>query len=1137
MTITTDRSDATFWRDQLSGNLPMLDLPIDHRRTAKASYQYGQVPFEIPAELARRLELLAHSQGVSLCSVYLAAHSILLSRYGNTQEVLIGFANRAVVRADCTPEQSFTALAHRIAATLAILHDHEAISLRQLARLLNIPPAPGRAPLCDAHFDWEAGVDKVETAEPLRAGYDIALEFQPDEDGFLPCLLYRNDLFDVAKIIRMASHFVALLQSIAENPEGAIAQLEMLPDDERALLLGPYAGRTAEYPRRTLHELFAEQAALRPDAEALVFGAERFSYRELDRRSNQVAQFLRRHGIRHEDRVGIFMARSANMIISILGTLKAGGAYVPIDPDYPAERLKFIAEDTQVHCVLTEHAVTAKLPTSAPLVYIDGPDSPIVTASEEPVPNISTPESIAVAIYTSGSTGKPKAASIPHRAAVRTVRNPDIVQATPEDRVSQVASPSFDAAILEIWAALTNGAALIGVRKEVLLDPSALTKLLRTERITILFVNTTYLHQIGRTAPEVFKGVRKVLFGGEAAEPGPIRNILRHVPPGVLVNLYGPAENTVASSAYEIFFAPEDATTIPIGRPIVNSRMYLLDKRMQLVPIGLQGEIYVGGDGLARGYWNRPELTAERFVLDPFSGHPGARLYRTGDLARMRENGEFEFLGRVDDQIKIRGHRIEVAEVREAIASHPAVKQVALLVREDQPGDRRLIAYVTLRHPLQSASDSLRLHVKQQLPAHMIPAAFVVLDSIPVNTNGKVDRKALPPPSSRAVGAGYSEPQTDLERMLAIVWQELLGVNRIGRHENFFDLGGHSLLAARLIARIEEETGQNIPVATLFEAPTIAELAQKLQDHSYTRAWAPLVELHARQSAAAAPPFFCIHSLGANLVSFHKLARLLRSDRAIYGLQPHGLDGQQQPMDTMDAMAAAYLEEIQRKQPHGPYYIGGICLGGVVAYEVARRLEASGEEVPLLALMDSFVPGQPGCIHHRSAIAEYVDFHLGELLLLSGTARLKYVAKWIGNAFIRLGWALGLRPRDSMARATRHVSSANLKALLGYTPRPYRGKITQLMCSDWAQRSYEDRRLAWCALAAGGLEIHIVPGNHLSMIEEPHVQVLAHQLQACLDRAGGLDPSLNRTMDLGNSQSLVQKPAQTEFSPMFPLSV
>jgi amino acid adenylation domain-containing protein len=1053
-----------------------LDLPIDHRRNDRLSDAGAQMDFQVPAEIAGSLERLADHENCALYPAYLAAYAVLLSRYGNAREVLvaISIAVSGLIRIDCAPETSFTTL---------------------MAAVSRIQPVPDAAP-SNVFFSWE------QSGAGVPAECDLALGIRQDSDARICSLRYRADLFEASTIERMTRHFMRLLQSIAAHPHALIGELDMLPDEERALILGQYSGESAEYPRCTIQELVAEQAALHPEAEALVFGSERLTYRELDQRSNQIAHFLRQQGMNDGDRGGIFMDRSVAMIITMLGILKAGGVYVPIDPEYPPERLQFLAQDTEVRWVFTEQNVGAALPTKAPLIYLNGEGSPVAGFPRDPVPNRSTPESVAVMIYTSGSTGRPKAVCIPHRAVIRTVRNSNQVQVTPQDRIAQIASPSFDAAIFEIWLALANGATLVGMRHEVLLGPAQLIRLLQTERISILILNTAYVHQIGRDSPEVLKGVRKVMFGGETAEATPLRNILPHVAPGTLVNSYGPAEGCVATTYHEIFSLSVDMTSVPIGRPITNARMYLLDARMQPVPLGLVGEIYIGGEGVAKGYWNRPELTAQKFLPDPFTEKPGALLYRTGDLARLRGNGDFEFVGRIDDQIKIRGHRIELAEVREAITSHSAVKQAFLMVREDAPGDKRLVAYVTLRRPLVSAADALRRYAAEKLPAHMLPAAFVILDSIPLNTNGKVDRTALPAPSQRPdMANGYSAPQTDLEQMLTRIWQELLRIDRVGLDDNFFDLGGHSLLAARLIARIEKETGENIPVATLFQAPTVAQLARKLRDHTYASAWAPLVELRSPQGPPLYPPFFCIHSLGANLVSFHKLAGLLRPDRAIYGLQPPGLDGNQAPLDTMDAIASAYLEEIRKKQPRGPYYLGGICIGGVVAYEIARRLRAAGEEVRFLALIDSFFPGQLRHLHAQSQLTEYLDCHLGEFLMFSGTARLKYLARWIGNGFVRLGWALGIRSHASVARTARRVSEENIQAIQSYSPQPYMGKITQFMCSDGPQRSYEDRRLAWSSLSPNGLEIHVVPGDHLNMVEEPNVRVLAHELQNCLDRA------------------------------------
>lgn len=1104
-----------------SGDRAALDLPFDHRRVFGQSSQHlVEWPFALAPELTRRLAWFAERENVSLPAVYLSAYAILLSRYRDTPEVNIlsssitrgssvlvalpdGCRSVAVLRTNCSPELSLREFLRTVAGRVAAgVEDYR----KRTAQASS-------AALCHAGFLWE-DIQEIQTTNrptpalgtvPLaRERFAVSLKIQHSGDILNPALLYRADLFERDTIERMSRHLTCLFEAILSRPEVSLAELDMTPSEERVMLLGPYAGSSSHYPHACLHQLFAEHAALRPDAEAVVFGSERLTYRELDRRSNQVAQLLVSQGICSDDRVGIFMDRSADMIVSMLGILKAGGAYVPIDPDYPAERLKFIAEDTAVRWVLTQRCVKAVLPTPAPCIFVSDADSPIRKYSHEPVTNRSTPESTAVVIYTSGSTGRPKAACIPHRAAVRTVRNTNHVQVMPEDRIGQAASPSFDAAILEIWLALANGATLVGVRRETLLEAKELTRLLRNERISIICLNTSYIHQIGRDAPEVLKGVRRVLFGGEAAEPGPLRELLKHLGPGVLVNGYGPAEGCVITTYYEIAEIPEDATTIPIGRPVSNARVYLLDRLMRPVPIGVQGEIYIGGEGVANGYLNRAELTAQRFVSDPFSEKPGRLLYRTGDFGRMRGNGEIEFKGRADEQVKIRGHRIELAEVREAIAAHSQVKQVFLMVREDNPGDKRLVAYVTLRRSLSAAQNRLRQHAKDKLPAHMLPAAFVVMGSIPLNANGKIDRKALPPPSDRPeLGNSFKAAETNLERTLSRVWQELLQVDRIGINDNFFDLGGHSLLAARLIARIEKETGDNIPVATLFEAPTIAQLAKCLRHGTYASAWSPLVELYAPERITTAKPFFCVHSLGANLVSVHKLASLMRGDRPVYGLQPHGLDGQQEPLESIELIASAYCNEIRKTQPDGPYYLGGICIGGVLAYEIAQQLRAAGEEVGLLALIDSFLPGELQHLRSRPKLVEYLDWHVGEMLLLSGIAPFRYLAKWFTNGGIRLGRAFGWGRRSSLTRATQKVADAHRRAVAAYKPKPSSGKIVQLMCSDASHRAYEDRRLAWSSLVPGGFEVRIVPGNHLTMVEEPNVKVLAQELQSCLDRASG----------------------------------
>jgi amino acid adenylation domain-containing protein len=1105
MTAQSDISIETVPGDHLAPEVPVN----------KASLEMVRSSFALTPVLSARLASLAEQENVLPSSLCLAAYSILLSRYRNTSDVDICFSSNtwqgnmpqdrwtkcdAVVRIDCLPNLSVRELLRSVMDNIAAA----VMSPRN-------DKAQCGAESCRAAFRWE-NAQQAERAElccsavsTKHEGFDVSLTIRSHGSVVEPALLYRSDLFEADTIDRVSRHWQQLIEDMANNPEATVGEIAMLPADERAMILDVYAGNATEYPQLCIHQLFAEQVVLHSEAEAVIFGAERLTYRELDQRSNQVANFLVAERIQPEDRIGIFMDRSVEMIVAMLGILKAGGTYLPIDIDYPEERLRFLAEDAELRLVLTQKSLKGIFPSIAPSVYVDKLESPIRSFSTEPVENRSTPESIAVVNYTSGSTGQPKAACIPHRAIVRTVRNTNYIQVIPEkDRVAQAGSPSFDAAIMEIWLALANGAAVVGLRRETLLSLAQLPTALRNERVSILVLNTSYVHQIGRDAPEALKGVRKVLFGGEAAEPGPLRKLLQHVGPGVLVNSYGPAEGCVITSYHEITYIAEDATTVPIGRPVSNARVYLLDPRLQPVPIGVTGELYIGGEGVARGYLNRPELTAQRFIPDIFSPRQDRLLYRTGDFARMRDNGEIEFLGRNDEQVKIRGHRIELAEVRHAISSHLAVKQLFLMVREDVPGDKRLVAYIVPQNASIVIQDSLRQHAMTKLPAEMVPAAFVIVESIPLNTNGKVDRRALPRPSDRPeLAALYHAPETNLERKLTLMWQELLRLDHIGVNDNFFDLGGHSLLAARLVARIEKQMGTNIPMATLFEAPTIAQLASRLKQRSYEGSWSPLVELYMPEEISTAKPFFCVHSLGANLVSFHKIAALMRGDRPIYGLQPHGLDGREEPFESIELMATAYLEEIRKKQPQGPYYIGGICLGGVIAYEIAQQLGAAGEVVALLVLIDSYAPAENPYLHSRSPLNEYLDRHLGEMLLLPGVARLGYIARWLSNGGIRFGRALGFQENSSLARATRKVAKAHRHAIFTYKPKPYAGKLVQLMCGDASHRSYEDRRLAWSSLAPSGFEVRLVPGNHLTMVEEPHAQILAQELQFCFDRVTG----------------------------------
>jgi amino acid adenylation domain-containing protein len=642
-------------------------------------------------------------------------------------------------------------------------------------------------------------------------------------------LVYRRDRFLRTTVERMSRQFLQLLDSIGDRPDSLIAELEMLPEEERSQVLAWAAGPRAELPASSLHALFAQQAARRPEAEALVFGPERLTYGELDRRSNQVAQFLRSNGLRPQEMVGVCMEPSADWVVALLGILKAGGTYAPIDPKFPAERISFMIDDMMARWVITSCPAPIETGFAATLVYMTGADSDITRASDQPVPNISTSDDAAVLIYTSGTTGQPKGTLIPHRAVIRVVQERQYLQITQEDRVAQDMSPSFDVCILEVWSALTNGAALIGISKNELLNLRQMARILQRERVSFLAIPAAYLCQIGREAPGMLRNLRAVIYGGEPADPAALRNILKTAPPGKLVNAYGPTEGCIIASCYHIESIEENATSIPIGRPLANVMLYLLDGNLRPVPFGVPGEICIGGD-IGLGYWRRPELTREKFVPDFIGGKEGATFYRTGDMARLRADGNLEFLGRTDEQVKIRGFRIELGAIQIALASHPDVAEAIVIVREDQPGSRRLVAYVKLRRELEHAADVLRRYALNRMPEYMVPAVIMPVDSIPLNANGKIDKAALTAPRERPqIAAAWETPLTEFQQAVATIWQDLLGVDKAGLNDNFFELGGDSLLAMRLTVSLRQSFGIGVALQSLFSAANLGEFCAALE--------------------------------------------------------------------------------------------------------------------------------------------------------------------------------------------------------------------------------------------------------------------------------------------------------------------
>jgi amino acid adenylation domain-containing protein len=856
-----------YWRHRLAGRPAQLDLPADRPRPAVQSFRGGVESLRLPDELALALERTGHEQRATLFMTLLAAFQTLLHRWSGQENVVVGtptanrnrpeiqeligfFVNTLVLRSDLAGEPAFGEVLARVREAALGAYAHQDLPFDRLVTELAPERDPARTPLFQVMFALNHGGEGTHSfapgleAEALEVGevsskFDLSLHLTRVGPALHASAEYSSALFDADTVRRMLGHLAALLAGIAADPQARISELPLLSEAERAQLLAGWNETRAEFPRTVpVHRLFAARAAAAPEAPALLWDGGHLTYGELDARASSLARRLRALGVGAGTLVALILERSPELVIAALAVLKAGGGYVPLDPKDPAERLSFVLDDTRAPVVVGNGGAGGDLPAArlareaahAPrLLLLEGPEMS-AEGSGAAWDDETDAESTAYVIYTSGSTGRPKGVEVPHRAIGRLVIGTDYVHLGPGDRVAHLSNPAFDAAVFEVWGALLNGAALVVVPREIALAPARLADLLRAREVTTMFLTTALFNLMVREAPGAFATLRDVLFGGEAVDPAVVRLCLAAGPPARLLHVYGPTESTTFTTWHRVT-AVDEGDTVPIGQPLANTTVHVVDRRLRPVPVGVPGELTIGGDGLAHGYLHRPGLTAERFVPDPFAVTAGAgsRLYRTGDLVRRRAGGEIEFLGRLDTQVKVRGFRIELGEIEAALLTHPAVGAAVVLAREDSPGDRRLAAYVVAREPEpRPDAAELRAFLEQRLPAYMVPSAFVGLAALPLNPNGKVDRRALPAPEAPESGGAYVAPRTDLEREVAAVWAEVLGVERIGLYDNFWHLGGHSLLATKVLSRLHAALGVDLPVATIFNAPTLAGFAAAL---------------------------------------------------------------------------------------------------------------------------------------------------------------------------------------------------------------------------------------------------------------------------------------------------------------------
>ncbi|MFF7992617.1 amino acid adenylation domain-containing protein [Kitasatospora xanthocidica] len=1089
-----------YWRQALAGIPDQLALPFDRPRPGTVSLRGGEVAIEVGPALHAALAAVARAHDCTVFMALQAAVAVVLSRSGAGPDIPLGtatsgradgvldglvgfFASTLVLRTDLSGDPTFTELLGRVRETDLGAYAHQDVPFETLVEALNPARVPGANPLFQVSVSMLNSIsaqlalpDLAVTPHDLSMGisaFDLSFVFgeRPGgadaagpATGLVAAIGYDADLFDHATVEGLAARLVLVLEAMAADPGRRVGEVELLSARERQQVLRDWNDTATEVPAGTVPELFAARAAHTPAAPAVRYLDTELSYAELDARANRLAHELIARGIGPGRLVALALPRSEQIVVALLAVLKAGAAYLPVDPSYPADRVAFMLRDAAPACVLSTGEVAAALPggPALPVLALDDErvrrsvaERPATAPSDADRTAPLRPAHPAYVIYTSGSTGRPKGVVVSHRGLPSMVRaQAATLGVDGGSRVLQFASMSFDASVWDTWMALLTGGCLVVVPESDRIPGPGLADFLRVHGITHATLPPAVV--LATEFDEDVAGVT-LITAGEACTPA-VLDAARHF--AKVVNAYGPTESTVCATMRVVDGVPE---AVPIGRPVANTRVFVLDALRRPVPPGVPGELYLAGAGLATGYLNRPALTAERFLPNPF-GAPGDRLYRTGDLVRWTADGELVFLGRTDEQIKIRGFRVEPGEVEAVLAGHPEVAHAAVIAREDRPGDVRLVAYAvpTAGRPPQDRdlAAELRRYAAEHLPEYLVPGDVVLLDRLPLTPSGKVDRKALPAPASSAGGpaaAGLVDQDTPEDPRVAVLvrlFAQELGLDRAGPDDSFFELGGHSLLATRLIGRIRALLGVEIGITTLFEAPTAAGLAARL-DEAPTDPYANVIEL--RRGPASSRPVFCIHPIGGLSWCYSSVLPHLERDQPVYGIQVTESHGRFKAVESLDALARRYADLITATHPDGPYVLMGWSLGGVLSYEVARLLEASGRTVDLVVLYDAWP-------YERPVTPEELD---GDF------------AAWVTGEVIAgptADGALDARQSRALVRAAKGVA-----ALLG-PPHPdgYHGRVLSIAAAKTvAERGSAAQ--AWQPYLTAA-EHHVVDSDHDAMM-------------------------------------------------------
>jgi amino acid adenylation domain-containing protein len=1106
-----------YWRQRLA-DVSSLPLPLDHPRPDHQRFHGGMEPLKIPKDLADRLDELSREAGSTFFQTMACAFAVLLSRYSGQEDIVFGTVidlrarpefeamvgyclTPLVVRADLSGDPTFLELLARMRETLLDGLEHK-VPFQQLVSELHRSGEPGANPIFQSMVvlepevaapdpDWS--LHQMESGVGNAVGHakvDLHIELDRRPDGHVSGrLIYNTDLFEPDTARRMVGHWGTLLEGIADRAALPISALPCLTEAERRQQLVDWNATDADLSTGScIQDMITAQARRTPDKVGVMFADEVMTYAELDRHAERVARHLRAVGAGPGTIVALYLERSLEMVVGMIATLKAGAAYLPLDPRHPTDRLAFMLRDAGASVLLTQRGLLDTLPTHSAITL----DVNRLMLAREPSDAAGAlpatdPDGLAYVIYTSGSTGKPKGVAVCHSSVVNLIsamaHRPGL---TSDDKFLAVAPYSFDMSVGDVWPTLGVGATLVLASPEEAADGRALGRLISTSGATVMQATPATWQMLLDAGWDGQAGL-VVQCGGEELSSGLAESLLDRS--SAVWNMYGPTETTVWSTCEQV----QRDVGITIGRPVANTRIYILDKHLLPVPVGVAGELCIGGAGVARGYFHRPELTASRFLPDPFVPHE--RIYRTGDFARYLPDGRIEHLGRIDHQVKLRGFRIEPGEVEAALQAHPGVSQALVLVQKDGKGDASLVAYLVGRAGAPPpAGAALRALLKTTLPNYMVPSTFVPLEALPLSPNGKVDRQALPDLEYHS--SQYVAPRNDLEVRLAGIFARVLAVQRVGAEDDFFDLGGHSLLAARLLRDVEAELGVKVPLASIFqESATIAGMAKVIESRRDPDHESGLVI--PIQSRGTAPVLFFVQPDESAMLSLRHFTGPLGPNQRVLGLLPERVGRHFDQSRGIEQLAEPMLATIRKTQPHGPYLLAGYSLGGLIAYEIAGRLNGLGERVAWLGILDAAI-GE--ALFQRELWPRSPRGFLG---------RLAQVGPW-GAAQVakKLAWRWMRAPLVRSQRLAPAADDFDYRGAVLLGARyacPGHEVPMDLFTSADRVNSTGSSTLGWEKVHLGQIRLHAIPGKHLAMLTEPNVRLAAEIL------SGGVRGALETT--------------------------